>query len=58
VHGLNVLGLESEIPGGARWHHGATVGPPPTIPHATARCRQIRDGHEELKAPGRPRGAL
>jgi hypothetical protein len=51
VHGLNVLGLESESTGSGPYHHGAADGlelAPPRRSHATARYRQICDGHEEL----------
>jgi hypothetical protein len=53
VHGLNVLGLESESTGSWPNHRGAAngleLGRPHRFSHATPRCRQIHDGHEELK---------
>jgi hypothetical protein len=50
VHGLNVLGLESEVVRRGSWHLGAAdYGAAPAIPHTTARSAQKCDRHEELK---------
>ena len=52
VHGLNVLGLVSESSGSGPYHHGAADDLELAVhrhSHATARCGQMCDRHEELK---------
>ena len=51
VHGLNVLGLESEVVRRGSWHLWSCRlwSRPPPFPHTTARSAQKCDRHEELK---------